>query len=207
MIESARSVQLVDADELDIYPISASERLDSHYFVQWNLRRWDDSDFRKAGYKDPEIGFYGLELIFRSHKGSPIGTLTCDDEKLAFDLHISLEKWNALKKRDPSPLHNWKRVVCDNGEIRYAHPVVTLVAQEALKSSRSNAAKSQKRAQTKRLNDLREMIERIGAKQLLANPGFVERFNEWLERHREGEYRREAMIREALDEFMTESAP
>jgi len=206
MSAPANTIQLVEASALDEYPISAEDRLDSHYFVQWNLRRWDGSDFRKAAYKDPEVGFFGLELIFGSHKGTPVGTLSCDDETLAFDLHISLEKWKTLKKREPSPLHNWRKVRCDNGEIRYAHPVVTLVAQEALKSSRTNAAKVEARKLNKRLADLRDMVERIGAKQLLQTPAFVERFNDWLEQHHQGVQRREAMIRAALDQFTVENA-
>ena len=42
-----KSVGLVDVDDMKEYPISSDVRLDSHYFLQWNLKRWRSSDFRK----------------------------------------------------------------------------------------------------------------------------------------------------------------
>mgnify|MGYP001628248091 CR=1 FL=1 len=196
------AMQVVDTDGLKDYPISASDRLDSHYFLQWNLKRWRGSDFRKKA--DPEVGWFGMQLFFVAQDGAPIGTLPCDDRMLAFDLNLPLEKWQALMKRDVTPLHNWERVRCDNGEIRLAHPVVTEVAVEALKSKVRNTEKAEQRKLNKRLADLREKVEAIGAKQLLKNPNFIPRFNDWLEEHRAGQQRREPMIREALDGFMAE---
>lgn len=197
--------RIVETGELDAYPISANDRLDSHFFLQWNLKRWRGSEFRKKA--DPEVGWYGFQLFCIAQDGTPIGTLPCDDQQLAFDLNLPLERWHALLKRDVNPLHGWRRVKCDNGEIRLAHRVVTEVALEALGSKRRNAAAAEQRKLAKRLADLRDMVERIGAKQLLKNAGFIERFNEWLETHHEGVQRREGMIRDALDQFMTECAP
>ncbi|MBR9651899.1 hypothetical protein [Thalassovita aquimarina] len=204
MNEQAKAIHLVDSGELEEYPISATDRLDSHYFLQWNLKRWRGSMFRKKA--DPEVGWYGFQLFCIAQDGTPIGTLPCDDQQIAFDLNLPLERWQALLKRDITPLHGWYRVRCDNGEIRLAHKVVTEVAKDALGSKLRNAAQAEQRRLNKRLSDLREMIERIGAKQLLANPDFVERFNDWLEKRFEGVQRREAMIRAALDQFMVESA-
>ncbi|WP_420014058.1 hypothetical protein [Tateyamaria sp.] len=204
MGNQSTAIQLVEAGDIEEYPISAGDRLDSHYFLQWNLKRWRGSEFRKKA--DPEVGWFGFQLFCIAQDGSPIGTLPCDDQQLAFDLNLPLERWQALLKRDITPLHGWRKVQCDNGEIRFAHPVVTEVAVEALGSKKRNAAAAEQRRLNKRLADLRDMIERIGAKQLLTNPGFIERFNDWLERHHGGVQRREGMVRTALDQFMVENA-
>nr|WP_323779578.1 hypothetical protein [Amylibacter sp.] len=196
------AVKLFDAGGLEDYPISASDRLDSHYFLQWNLKRWRGSDFRKKA--DPEVGWFGMQLFFVAQDGAPIGTLPCDERMLAFDLNLPLERWQSLMKRDVTPLHNWTRVRCDNGEIRYAHPVVTEVAQEALKSKVRNSERAELRKLNKRLSDLRDKVTAVGAKHLLKNPNFIERFNDWLEQHHAGVQRREPFIREALDQFMAE---
>lgn len=202
MAVGSSALSLVASDELEQYPISAHDRLDSHFFLQWNLKRWRASEWRKK--VDPEAGWFGFQLFCIAQDGSPIGTLPCDDQQLAFDLNLPLERWQALLKREVSPLQGWYRVMCDNGEVRLAHRVVTEVAEDALKSKKRNSAAAEQRKLNKRLADLREMIERIGAKQLLNNAGFVERFNDWLDEHHQGMQRRETMIRPALNEFMTE---
>ena len=202
MAVGSNALSLVASDELEQYPISSHDRLDSHFFLQWNLKRWRASEWRKK--VDPEAGWFGFQLFCIAQDGSPIGTLPCDDQQLAFDLNLPLERWQALLKREVSPLQGWYRVLCDNGEVRLAHRVVTEVAEDALKSKKRNSAAAEQRKLNKRLADLREMIERIGAKQLLNNAGFVERFNDWLDEHHQGMQRRETMIRPALNEFMTE---
>lgn len=203
MSSQIKRLATVSVGDLEDYPISTKDRLDSHYFLQWNLKRWRGSEFRKKA--DPECGWYGFQLFCIAQDGTPLGTLPCDDQQLAFDLNLPLERWQALLQRSISPLHGWYRVRCDNGEIRYAHSVVTEVALEALSSRRRNAAATEQRRLNKRLADLRDMIERIGAKQLLNNPSFVERFNDWLDEHYEGVQRREGVIRTALDQFMVEA--
>lgn len=130
-----------DDDKLPSYPISAAHRLDSHFFLQFNLRRWELSSFQTHAHKDPEVGFYGLQLFFKAHGGAPIGTLPDCDDDLAFMLHLTVDKWKSLRARPISPLYNWSSVQCDNGEIRLAHPVVTEVMQQALRSKRMNATK------------------------------------------------------------------
>jgi hypothetical protein len=193
------TLQMVDVDDLLGYPISAKDRLDSHFFLQWNLKRWRGSNFRKRAYTDPEVGWYGFELFCFSQDETPVGTLPCDDDQLAFMLHLPLERWLSLLKRDLSPLNGWERVRCDNGEIRLAHPVVTEIAVDALKGARSNANAKAKMRDRKRLKDLTSMVERLGAKQLLAQPGFIDRLDAWLNQHQPDANRTEAVIREALD--------
>lgn len=202
---AAPNVQLVETGDLEEYPISYKDRLDSHYFLMWNLKRWRGSEFRKKA--DPEVGWFGFQLFCIAQDGTPVGTLPCDDELLAFDLNIPLERWKALLKREITPLKGWYKVQCDNGEIRLAHTVVKQVALEALKSNRAAIARTETRKLNKRLADLREMIERIGAKHLMKTPGFVEGFDEWLGQHYDGVQRREGIVREALDQFTVENAP
>ena len=123
--------------------------------------------------------------------------------------HVTAEKlparWRELNSRDVSPLHGWRKVHCDNGEIRFAHSVVTEVAIDSLESKKRNLVIAEQRRLNKRLADLRNMIDRIGAKQLLDRPHFIERFNEWLEQHYAGVHRREGMVRTALDQFIMET--
>lgn len=193
-----RILQPVDAGELPEYPISASERLDSHYFFQWNLKRWRGSDFRKKAYSDPAVGFYRFELICLAQDETPVGTLPCDERQLAFSLHMPLEIWQSLMRRDLTPLDGWHKVMCDNGEVRFAHPVVQAVAVEALGSKRAAAEKAEKRRDAKRLTDLRQKIEAIGAGQVLRQPNVVDRLDDWLTENHSGN-RTEAAVRAALD--------
>lgn len=200
MNTSVRNLQPVDSGNLPAYPISSKDRLDSHFFIQWNLKRWRKSRFRQLA--DPEVGWVGFQLFCEAHDESPVGTLPIDERLLARAGGVSVEKWRDLCARPISPLHNWYRVRCDNGEIRFAHEVVTQVAIEALNSHRKNRLDMDQRRRAKRIKDLREMIGvRIGAKQLLQAPDFLDRFNDWLEEHHPDAQRRETFIRQALEEF------
>lgn len=205
MSVSVRAIQPVDFDSLPEYPISAEERLDSHFFIQWNLKRWRKSEFRQLA--EPDVGWYGFLLICEAHDETPVGTLPTNERLLAKALSITVERWRQLCERDITPLHNWTMVRCDNGEVRYAHQVVTEVAIEALRSRRKSLSDAEERRRAKRLKDLREMIDvRIKAGQLLRNPAFLDRFNDWLEDRYPDNQRREPFIRKALDEFQVEMA-
>ncbi|MER5173815.1 hypothetical protein [Thioclava sp. GXIMD2076] len=196
-----RSFTVVGDNSMPSYPISAEERLDSHFFIQWNLKRWRKSEFRQLA--EPDVGWYGFQLFCEAHDETPVGTLPTNERLLAKALGITLERWQQLCERDITPLHGWYKVRCDNGEVRYAHNVVTEVAEEALKSKRRNAADAENRKVAKQLKDLEAMIkERIGAGQLMNNPMFLDRFNAFLEEHYPGKQRREALVRQALNEFM-----
>lgn len=204
MSSSATHLRPVGSEDLPEYPISACDRLDSHFFIQWNLKRWRKSVFRQLA--DPEVGWAGFQLFCEAHDETPVGTLPTDERLLARAANVSVEKWKDLCARPISPLHNWHRVRCDNGAIRLAHEVVTLTTQEALKGHRRNRDNLEQGRRGKRIKDLRAMIEdRIGAKQLLREGGFLECFNDWLEDRYPDTQRRESFIRKALDEFQAES--
>lgn len=177
------AVKLVDMGDMEEYPISSRDRLDSHYFLQWNLKRWRGSEFRKRAYSDPEVGWYGFELFCMSQDETPIGTLPCDDSQLAFGLHISLEKWQSLARRELSPLHGWYKVVCDNGEVRFAHPVVTEIAIEALGSKRRNAAKNADERMRKRLATISHNLAKNvpGGSRIAKDDELINRLSDWID--------------------------
>lgn len=175
------------AGGLPEYPISASERLDSHYFVQFNHDRYDRSDFRRMSYRDPEVGFFGLELFFKSHGEAPLGTLPRDPEALAFLLGLSLEKWQSLTERRFSPLYNWHPVVCDNGDVRLAHPVVTEVMQAALEGHREHKASNEEKAVVMRRRRLKDALKKSGCSdELCADDVAVAWLDDWLAEHHRG---------------------
>ncbi len=203
MSQKQKKPELVDVNTLPQYPISAGDRLDSHFFIAWNLKRWRKSKFRQLA--EPEVGWFGFLLFCEAHDETPVGTLPTDERLLASAIGVTVDYWKKLDSREVNPLHNWELVQCDNGEVRYAHPVVTEVVLEAVKSRRVNQANTEAKRRFKRLKDLEEMIkDRIGAGQLLRTPQFVDRFNDWLEEKHPDVQRREAFIRQALGDFQTE---
>lgn len=174
-------VDIARTEDMEDYPISASERLDSHYFLQWNLKRWRGSEFRKT--VDPVAGWYGFQLFCIAQDGCPIGTLPEDDRQLAFDLNLPLEEWELLKRRAVSPLHNWERVRCDNGEVRLAHPVVTEVALEAIGGKKRNEQKNAEDRMRKRLKGIRDALATKipGGSRIAENDELVNRLSDWIE--------------------------
>lgn len=193
-----RHIAPVEAGEIPDYPIASHERLESHFFVEWHFRRWRKSRLRLL--VDPDVGFYAFNLFFEAQDETPVGTLPCDDRLLAKALGISLDAWQSLQSRDIGPLYNWHKVRVDTGEIRLAHPVITELALKALSGKRKHAEDRARRRAAKRLKDLAQMIERIGAKRLLGQPGFVEAVDDWLSTHASDRNRTEALVREALDQ-------
>ncbi|WP_232825454.1 hypothetical protein [Albibacillus kandeliae] len=188
----------VDADELELYPISVKDRLDSHYFMQWNLKRWRASEFRRKA--DPEVGWYGFNLFCIAQDETPVGTLPCDEEQLAYELRVPLEKWRAMMERKITPLHNWHRVRCDNGEVRFAHPIVTLVAEDALKSKRLNAAANANERHRKRVISIRKSLSGIpGASRFAEGDAWVEQISDWIEAQYPGRSCTISRVKEALN--------
>ncbi|MFW2541517.1 hypothetical protein ACN2XU_02665 [Primorskyibacter sp. 2E107] len=201
-MSKANPVQLVEAASIPEYPISSVERLDSHFFVPWNLKRWRGSEFRRHGYADPEVGFFGVELFWLAQDETPLGTLPCDDEALAFLLRMPLSRWRDLNSRAVSPLHGWHRVQCDNGRVRLAHPVVTEVAQEALDGKRRNGAKNADERMRKRLNTIRQHLKGIpGAARYAEMDEQVNAISDWMDAAYPGGSATAKRVREALNEL------
>ena len=187
----ARSdLQLVDATDLPEYPISAESRLDSHYFTQFNHDRYERSEFRRQAYRDPEVGFFGLELFFKSHGETPLGTLPMDDNSLAFLLGLPLDRWLSMKERAFSPIYNWAPVRCDNGQIRLAHPVVKEVMEAALRGHQEHKASNESKAVYARRKRLVDVLRECGCGDDLCNDEFaVGWLDEWLLENHPGQRR------------------
>lgn len=201
MTVKSSSIHLVDDPTLERYPISSHDRLDSHYFVVWNLKRWRGSDFRKAAYKDPEVGWFGMELFFLSQDETPVGTLPCDDESLAFLLRMTVARWKDLASRAESPLHGWYKVLCDNGKVRFAHPVVKDVAVEALDSKRRNSAKNADDRMRKRLGTIAQhLLKSIpGGGRIAESEEQLNAISDWIDGAYPGGSATQKRVREALN--------
>lgn len=184
------NLQIFDASDLPDYPISAESRLDAHYFMQFNYKRYDRSEFRRKAYRDPDVGFFGMELFVKSYSETPLGTLPCDDDGLAFLLGLPLDRWLSLKDRSFNPLYNWTPVRCDNGEIRLAHPVVQEVMQAALLGHQENKASNEQKAVYQRRRRLIDVLRDCGCGDDLCSDEFaVGWLDEWLLEHHPGQRR------------------
>jgi len=203
-----RAFRLVDAADLPEYPISAESRLDSHYFMQFNHDRYDRSGFRRKAYRDPEVGFFGMELFFKSHGEAPLGTLPTDDDSLAFLLGLPLDRWISLKERSFNPLYNWHPVRCDNGEVRLAHPVVQEVMEAALRGHLEHKASNEDKAVYARRKRLIEVLRDVGCSEDLCSDELaVAWIDDWLLKHHTGQRRMpqfQASIARALKEAASE---
>ncbi|MEP2782319.1 MAG: hypothetical protein ABJO67_03285 [Pseudoruegeria sp.] len=192
-------LKAVESPELPEYPISADERLDSHFFLMWNLKRWRGSEFRKT--VDPESGWYGFQLFCIAQDGCPIGTLPDDDVQLAFDLNLTVEQWKVLRGRAVSPLQNWYPVQCDNGEVRLAHPVVTEVAVEAIDGKKRNSQKLSDDRMRKRFDTIKDNLKNNipGAVGIASSEDRVNNINNWITERYPGGSVTTKRVREALD--------
>lgn len=55
-----KSLQVISGDDLDTYPLTVEDRLDSHYFMAWERRRWLNSDMRLRGTPECRALFFDL---------------------------------------------------------------------------------------------------------------------------------------------------
>lgn len=200
MMGARGGIHLVQSGDLELYPISANERLDSHFFVPWNLKRWRGSEFRRHGYADPEVGFYGMELFFLAQDETPLGTLPIEDEALAFLLRIPVERWRGLASREVSPLHGWHHVQCDNGQVRLAHPVVTEIALEALGSKKRNDAKNADERMRKRLGTIAAHLKKVpGMARYAESDERLNAVSDWIETNYPGGSATQKRVVEAVE--------
>lgn len=170
------SIQLAAIDDLDEYPLSAEDRLDSHYFMPWERRRWLNCDMRLKG--TAECRAYYFDLINISYDQSPIGTLPSDMSVLAKMLFVDRDQFEQLCRLEFGPLHKWRRVRCD-GEIRLMHPMVFRTLTDAIARKEDNRAKNDAANAAKRLMRLRSAMAGYNA-DLAANDAAVRWIDEWL---------------------------
>ena len=179
MTAGGPTLQLVP-DDLPEYPVGVEDRLTTHFFVTFHHDRWLNSEFRLKA--EPAVRGLALDLYFLSQKQSPVGTLPNDDRQLAPLLLMSTDEWLVYRQKDPSPLYKWTQCRCGN-EIRLMHPVVLEVVEDAISHKRQRREAAEQGRTVKRLNRLREALERMGAGHIAANDACVERLDNWLLTH------------------------
>ena len=201
MNQAVPSVKLIDADQIPEYPIPRSERLESHFFVEWHHNRWLNSRFRLMA--SPDVKSAGLDLFFISQNQAPVGTLPMDDRELAPLLGLDLAAWQELKSREISPLYNWEPCLCE-GEVRLHHPVVLEMAQKALGLKLKKLEQLAKGRQRKRLKALEAQIVSAGGHTRMAtNEAVRVRIDDWLMEHYPNEYRTSELVRAAMEAVST----
>ncbi|MTH76329.1 hypothetical protein [Paracoccus aestuariivivens] len=193
-----RSVNPIPVDDLPEYPIASGLRLDSHFFMMFNYRRWMNSDFRSLA--DREVRGVAVDLFCAAQEQSPIGTLPTDERLLANAVDVPLDVWRQLNNREITPLHNWRRCICDNGQIRLFHPVVLEVAQSALGMKGDHEEKLANDRERKRLGQLPAQIIRAGgSRQMSEDDAYIVRLDQYLLDHFGSKQRRPNVVREAME--------
>lgn len=187
------AVHLAAIDELDDYPLTSDDRLDSHYFMAWERRRWLNCDMRLKG--TAECRAYYFDLINISYDQSPIGTLPTDMSVLAKMLFVDRDHFEQLCRLEFGPLHKWRRVSC-GGEIRLMHPMILRTLTEAISRKEDHRARSEAASASKRLLRLRTSLSGY-QKELAENDAAVRWIDEWLVK--EGcEYRTSSWIEKGI---------
>ncbi len=187
------NLQLASIDDLDEYPLSSEDRLDSHYFMAWERRRWLNCDMRLKGTAECRALFF--DLINISYDQSPVGTLPTDYGVLAKMLFVDRDHFTQLCRLDFGPLHKWRRVKCGE-EIRLMHPMVLRSLTEAISRKEDHRARSEAASVSKRLLRLRGSLAGYQA-ELAQYDAAVRWIDEWLVK--EGcEYRSSSWIERGI---------
>ncbi len=195
-----RPLHAVPTGEMEQYPLTVEDRLDSHYFMAWERRRWLNSDMRLRG--TPECRALFFDLINIAYDQAPVGTLPNDLELLARLLMVDHSHFQQLCRLEYGPLHKWYPVKCGS-EIRLAHPMVLRSLQDAIARREDNRAKNEAANAAKRLQRLRITVSGYH-KDLAANDAAVRWIDEWLQK--EGcEYRSASWLERAISAWADHS--
>lgn len=168
----------VAADEFPDYPLSTDERIDHHYFMTWERRRWLNSDMRMKANAECRALYFDLICISYDH--SPIGTLPLDLDVLAKLTMTEPGHFRSLCELTYGPLHKWHRYRCDNGEIRFGHAYVVRTLQDAISRKEDNRAKTEAANVSKRLQRLRQTVAGLHL-ELSKNDAAIRWMDEWLQ--------------------------
>lgn len=186
-------VHLTPIQDMDDYPLTAEDRLDSHYFMAWERRRWLNCDMRLKG--TPECRALYFDLTNIAYDQSPIGTLPTDMGVLAKMLFVDRHHFEQLCKLDFGPLHKWRPVRCE-GEIRLMHPMILKTLTEAISRKEDHRARSEAASISKRILRLRTALGGY-EKSLAENDAAIRWIDDWLVK--EGcEYRSPQWIERAM---------
>lgn len=189
-------VRLAAVHDLDEYPLTADDRLDSHYFMAWERRRWLNCDMRLKGTHECRALYF--DLINIAYDQSPIGTLPTDTGVLAKMLFVDRDHFDQLCKLDFGPLHKWRPVRCGS-EVRLMHPMILKTLTEAIARKEDHRARSEAASVSKRLLRLRTALSGY-QKELAENDAAVRWIDEWL--LKEGcEYRTASWIERGISRW------
>lgn len=198
MSEPAKTMRLVDAEDVFDYPIPSTERLESHSWIAWHFRRWLKSEFRNLA--DLDVRAVGFDLFCEAQDEAPVGTLPVDERLLAKLAGVTLEEWKRLCDRPIGPLYGWQACRCDNGHMRLYHKTVLEMAKEALGMREDHLEKRAADRERKRLKDLPAQIVRGGGTTRMGeDAAFIIQFDQFLLDRFDGRQRRPNVIREALE--------
>lgn len=163
-------------EDLPDYPLGEEDRLDSHFFVPWERRRWLNSDMRLKG--SPECRAHYFDLICISYDQSPIGTLPTDLDLLARLVMTDAGHFRALTRMEYGPLHKWRPYQCGD-EVRLGHPVIVRNIREAVARKADNRARTEAGNTAKRLQRLRMSVAGYHV-ELSKNDAAIKWMDEWL---------------------------
>lgn len=196
-----RSLSVVTPESLPDYPISTRDKLPGHQWFAFNHVKWDRNPFRIRA--DLEVRAVFLELFCASQRETPLGTLPLADDLLAHAAGVPLDVWKRLLMREVGPLHDWQKCLCDNGEVRLMHPMVTEVALEAMKGRIKWAQAAEAEVERKRLAALPAKILRAGgSERMAADAAYVMRLDQHLvETLTDGKSRTISVVRGAMEEL------
>ena len=189
------NIKLVKTSGYPEYPFDRQERLKSHWFITWDFNRWLNSAFRLKA--QPDVRAFAFDLFCISQNQIPVGTLPDDERQLATLLSIDLALWQDLCKREFTPLYNWTKCQCGS-EVRFMHPVVTEIAQEALSKKVANEERYEAARERKKMDRLKETITKLGAGHMLKDGSVLLRIKAWLTDNVEGSWT-ELRVKEALE--------
>ncbi|WP_299647961.1 hypothetical protein [uncultured Jannaschia sp.] len=167
---------LVETDELPDYPFAHGDRLDSHFFMVWQRRRWLNSEMHLRGGWACQGVFFAL--INHAFDQSPIGTLPVDMGVLAKLVRCERGEFEAMCAQPYGPLHGWAPCNCD-GEVRLMHRVVLDTLTDGFARREDNRARTEAANSAKRLQRLRIQLTGM-EKSLGENDHAVRWIDEWL---------------------------
>lgn len=193
LIAHTGRLALVDMSEIEEYPLTRDDRLNSHFFMVWERRRWLNSDMRLKGRAECRALYF--DLINIACDQSPVGTIPNDMEVLAKLLMISESEFKTLCQLEYGPLHKWRPCRCGD-EVRLMHPVVLDMLIEAVSRKEDNRAKMEAANTVKRVQRLRATVAGLQT-ELSKNDAAVKWMDEWLLKQSVG-YRNTSWVEQAM---------
>lgn len=180
MSNATAFLKSVGSADLQQYPIDKGVRLESHSFFLFHYDRWLNSTLFLLG--DWEVQGIALALWCRAQDQDPVGTLPDDSRLIAALIGMSTDQWNGYLRRDPSPLHGWKKCLVGD-EIHLMHPVVTEVALNAHSQRAKGADRSEADKERQRIKRLKANVQALAGERLASNEMYVAQLDAWLEEY------------------------